>query len=148
MSSSPIIDARHRLRWYQRLLSDASTALLWGAWLWLWWPALRSFAWVAHLGARHHGTLRLLSSDAVASLEHCVAALVGTSGTLLVWSCLPRSRVRDRKARSLSDYARHFGLPKQAILAGRRDSVCVVHHDGSGRIVRLEGRGAGTRLAA
>ena len=33
MSRSLIINARHRLRWHQRLCSDASTVLMWGAWL-------------------------------------------------------------------------------------------------------------------
>jgi poly-beta-1,6-N-acetyl-D-glucosamine biosynthesis protein PgaD len=152
MSGSLIIDARHRLRWYQRLLSDACTAAMWGIWLWLWSPALSSFARLAQLGARAPGPLKLLGQGGAADLHYCVAALVGTSGTLLVWNRLPASpRVRGRKMLSLSDYAGHFELHEHAITSGRRTPVCVVHHDDSGRIVRLECRDvpcSGSSMAA
>jgi poly-beta-1,6-N-acetyl-D-glucosamine biosynthesis protein PgaD len=138
-----IIDARHRLRWHQRLFSDASTAMMWGIWLWLWSPMLRSFGWLAHMGARSYPpAAKLLGSGPSMDLDHYVMALVGTSGTLLAWNWLPASRVELADARSLTDYARHFELAEHEILAGRRASVCVVHHDDRGRIVRLECRTA------
>lgn len=142
MTGSLIIDARDRLRWYQRLFSDATTAMMWGAWIWLWTPVLGSFSWVTHLGARSHLALsNLLAGTPGVSLERDVVALVGTSGTLIVWNRLPpTTRARPNVVHSLSDYARHFALPEQVILDGRRTSVCVVHHDEAGRIVRLECR--------
>ncbi|MFY3744770.1 poly-beta-1,6-N-acetyl-D-glucosamine biosynthesis protein PgaD [Anaeromyxobacter sp. Red801] len=139
MSGSLIINARHRLAWYQRLLSDASTALMWGAWLWLWVPVLRA---IAELGMRSSPVLvKLVTNGTGGDLPSSVMALVGTSGTLLVWKGLPaRKALADGEALSLRDYARHFALSESSLLAGRRAAVCVVHHDDDGRIVRLECR--------
>src|SRR6266545_1734952 len=50
MSTSIIIDARDRLRWHQRFACDASTAALWGGWLWLWAPLLKAGGSLARLG--------------------------------------------------------------------------------------------------
>jgi poly-beta-1,6-N-acetyl-D-glucosamine biosynthesis protein PgaD len=143
MSGSLIIDARHRLRWHQRLVSDASTALMWAVWLWLWSPALRSFAWLSDLGIRSYpAVMKLLASGQAFGLEGYVVALFGTSGTLLVWNRLPASKVRAPEVQSLRDYARHFEVPEHELQASRCASICVVHHDESGRIVRLESRDA------
>jgi len=138
MSGSLIINARHRLAWYQRLFSDASTALMWGGWLWLWSPVLRSFAWLADLGVRSPTLMKLLASGSADDLGRSVVVLAGTSGTLLVWSWLPARKVNAAAPLSLRDSARHFELPEHELQAGRRASVCVVHHDESGRIVQLE----------
>jgi poly-beta-1,6-N-acetyl-D-glucosamine biosynthesis protein PgaD len=142
MSGSLIIDARHRLRWHQRLISDASTTMMWGAWLQLWTPVLGALGSLTHTAARSPPTMmNLLASGSAANhLEYCVMALAGASGTLLMWKGLPASRMRTPAVQSLRDYARHFALPEAVILAGRRASVCVVHHDDGGRIVRLECR--------
>lgn len=139
MSGSLIINARHRLAWYQRLLSDASTAVMWGAWLWLWIPILRA---IADLGVRSSPVLvKLMASGTATDLPGSVMALVGTSGTLLVWKGLPARKVcADLDALSVRDYARHFSLAESSLQAGRRAPVCVVHHDEAGRIVRLECR--------
>jgi poly-beta-1,6-N-acetyl-D-glucosamine biosynthesis protein PgaD len=133
MSCSLIINARHRLRWHQRLCSDASTVLMWGAWLKLWYPVLRSFDWVADVGA--------LSGSAV-DVQRYAVALAGTSGTLLLWNQLPASKMHTPEVQSLGDYARYFELSEDDILAGRETSVSVVHHDESGRILRVERRPA------
>jgi len=131
MSRSLIINARHRLRWHQRLCSDASTLIMWGAWLKLWYPMLRSSAWVADLG---------VLSGSADDVQRYAVALAGTSGTLLLWNQLPASKVRAPEVQSLSDYARHFELSEDEILAGRETSVSVVHHDDDGRITRVERR--------
>ena len=143
MSGSVIINVRHRLAWHQRLLSDASTALMWGIWLWLWSPALRSFAWLADLGARSIPALMAqLAVGPAGDLHHSVVAFAGASGTLLVWNRLPARKMCAPAAAELSvrEHARHFRLPEHDLQAGRRASVCVVHHDDAGRIVRLECR--------
>lgn len=148
VSGSLIINARHRLRWHQRLCSDASTVLMWGAWLKLWYPVVRSFAWVGDFGVLSQLTLmKLLSSDPALDVERYAVALVGTSGTLLLWNWLPAVKARNPEVQSVSDYARHFELPEHEILAGRGTSVCVVHHDDSGRIVRLECRSGDAQVA-
>lgn len=154
--SGLIINARHRLAWHQRLVSDASTAMMWGGWLWLWSPVLRSSTWLAGLGVRSYPTLaKLLASGSADDLQRSVVALVGASGTLLVWSRLPARKVRAAPIPTTGEYARHFEVPEHELQAGRRASVCVVHHDASGRIVHVECRepagcasGAAARHAA
>lgn len=147
ISGSLLINARHRLRWHQRLLSDASTALLWSGWLWLWLPLLRAYASLVHLGARITPALEkafVLGSED--GLQYSVAALIGASGTLIVWNRLPAPRMCAAPAPSLRDYARHFQLPEHELRAGREAAVCVVHHDEHGRIVRLERRDPAGRV--
>lgn len=139
MSDSLIINARHQMPWHQRLFSDASTAMLWGFWLWMWRPLLSIFTWLGSLGASFQPTfMKLLANGSPVNLEGSVMALVGTSSTLLLWNMLPASKTAARNTHTLRDYAAHFELPEQDILAGRDTSVCVVHHDDSGRIIRIE----------
>lgn len=143
MSGSLIINARHRLAWHQRLFWDASTAMMWGAWLWLWAPLLRSSRWLAEVGARSYPTLMSLAAGGSAdAIQFSVLALVGAPGALLVWKRLPARNVGPPRAAPLTlcDYARHFRLPEPELRAGREASVCVVQHDESGRILKLECR--------
>jgi poly-beta-1,6-N-acetyl-D-glucosamine biosynthesis protein PgaD len=150
MSGSVIINARHRLAWHQRLLSDASTAMMWGIWLWLWSPALRSFAWLADLGARSFPALMTqLASGSGGDIHHSVVALAGASGTLLVWNRLPARKICAPAAElSVREHAHHFRLPEHALQAARHASICVVHHDEAGRIIRLECRESDARSEA
>lgn len=139
MNDSLIINARKHLRWQQRFFSDASTAMLWGAWLWMWRPLLSAASWLSGIGASFQPTfMKLLSSGTPVTLEGSVMALVGTSSTLLLWNMLPANRAHVRGTHTLRDYAAHFELPEQQIIAGRETSVCVVHHDDNGRITRIE----------
>ena len=141
MSDSLIINARQHLRWHERLFSDASTAMLWGVWLWLWRPVLSTVNWLAAVGASFQPTLtKLLANGSPLNIEGGVVALVGTSGTLLLWNLLPARKAGSPQVHTLRDYASHFQLPEQDILQGRASSVCVVHHDEQGRIVRIEQR--------
>jgi poly-beta-1,6-N-acetyl-D-glucosamine biosynthesis protein PgaD len=139
MSCSLIIDARHRLRWYQRLFSDASAALLWSGWLWLWVPLLKAYASLADLGVSITPALSKVSVlGSEEALPYSVVALVGASGTLFAWNRLPVQCARAVPALSLREEARHFQLTEHELRAGREAAVCVVHHDEHGRIVRLE----------
>lgn len=142
MSGSLIINARSRLGWQQRLVSDASTAVMWGGWLWLWAPILRSSRWLADLGARSYPTLmNLVASGSADAIQFAVLALVGAAAALLVWKRLPARRVGgEHPALCASDYARHFRLAERALEEGRGAAVCVVRHDDGGRIVALECR--------
>lgn len=154
MTGSLIINARHRLAWHQRLFSDASTAMMWGCWLWLWSPLLRSSRWLADLGARSYPTLlNLVASGSADAIQFSVLALACASGALLVWKRLPARKFcrSEPAALPVCDYARHFLLPEHVLRAGRSAAVCVVRHDESGRIVKLECRGpatAGEAMAA
>ncbi len=141
MNDSLIIDARPHLHWQSRLFSDASTAMLWGCWLWLWRPLLSIYAWTMGLGVGLHATLmKLPALGASLSVENSAVALFSTSSTLLLWKFLSTDKAQQAQARPLRDYATHFGLPEQDIRTGRDSSVCVVHHDAQGRIVRIEQR--------
>lgn len=142
MSASLIINARDRLSWHQRLFSDASTVFMWGAWLNLWYPVLRAFGKVPYLDTLARRTLRMAVASAPgASVEHYAAALVGASGTLLVWSRMPAFRECAPACPDVGEYAAHFGLTEDELLGGRDSSICVVHHDEHGRVVRIEPRG-------
>ncbi|HSM94364.1 MAG TPA: poly-beta-1,6-N-acetyl-D-glucosamine biosynthesis protein PgaD [Anaeromyxobacteraceae bacterium] len=144
MSASLIINARGRLRWHQRLFSDASTVVMWGFWLNLWFPVVRAFARIPYLDVLARRTVRiaLASGGSPVGVERYAVALVGTSGTLWLWNQLPAFKRRAPRVESVSDYAQHFELPEGEILDGQSASVCVVHHDDSGRIVRVEPRAA------
>ena len=50
MKSPLIIEASGRLAWHKRFASTASTAALWGGWLWLWAPLVKAAGQLAHLG--------------------------------------------------------------------------------------------------
>src|ERR1700693_4106841 len=113
MSRSLIINARHRMRWHQRLASDASTVIMWGAWLKLWYPMLRSSGWVADLA---------FLSDSAGDVQRYAVALASTSGTLLLWNQLPASKVSPPEVQSLADYARPVEVCGAEIVAGRAPS--------------------------
>jgi poly-beta-1,6-N-acetyl-D-glucosamine biosynthesis protein PgaD len=143
MSTSIIIDARARLSWQQRFAWDASTAALWGGWLWLWAPLLKSGASLARLGIDLPPWLpNLLPAQGAGSLPLSIVALAGTSGTLMALNKLPVRKPHADEALPVAEYARHFQVSAQAIEAGRSATICVVHHDADGRIAGIECRPA------
>ena len=133
MNHALIIDARQQLRWHQRLFSDTSTAMMWGIWLLLWRPVL-IFTWV--MSVKHPAAL--LHFLNMASFEDYMTALFSAVAALLLWSTLPSHKVKNPVARTLDDYASHFGIQPEQIEAGRAQTICVVHHDDEGRIIRIE----------
>lgn len=147
MIGSHIIDERHRLRWHQRLFSDASTAAAWGGWLWLWAPFVHAAGRIVELGSKH-ALQRLVAVTPGEGLEQSVVALVGTSGTLLVLNQLPPAqRVAPVEAPSARELARTFAVAEADLVAARAAPVAVVHHDADGRIVRIERRSAAAPVA-
>lgn len=137
MTDKLIINARQHLPWHQRLFCDAGTAMLWGFWLYLWRPILSTLSYLSTWGIG----FRPMMASAV-NVEGTVVALLGTSGTLLLWNLLPERHLPDnhRQPAGLPDYAAHFALPEQDIARGQDSQVVVVHHDEQGRIVRLAPR--------
>jgi len=137
-----IINCRHHLRWHQRLLSNASTAAAWARWLYLWRPIVNGATWLSSWGASYQQLLTkvLGTSGSSGSLENSLVALLGTSGTLLLWSRLPARKPTStpHHQETLESYANHFDMAEQQILAGRAASVCVVHHDAHGKIIGIE----------
>jgi len=150
VQNAPIINARHQLRWHRRLVSDASTALLWAAWLWLCRPGLLAVTHVLglHVHSRHPTAAKLLLLGSPLSIEQGAVALLGTVAALLLWNRLSSQPALRPRLTVLPDYAGHFGVETQLIAAGRNSAVCVVHHDELGRITSIEPRRLARLVAA
>jgi len=141
MSTSLIIDVRNRLSWRQRFAWDASTAALWGGWLWLWAPLLKTGIRLASLGIElPQWVPTLLPAGSPGSLPLSIVALAGTSGTLMALNKLNARRPQADDALPVAEYAKHFQVPENLIEAGRNAAICVVHHDAEGRIAGIECR--------
>lgn len=140
MKSTLIIEASDRLAWHQRLASTASTAALWGGWLWLWAPLVKAAGQLAQLGPK----LPVWGLDALPaggpSLPLSLIAFAGIPGTVVAWRKLPRRRAKVESELPVSAYARRFELPEHVVEAGRRSAVTVVHHHPDGRISHIECR--------
>lgn len=147
MKSSVIIEAGAHLAWHQRLASEFSTAALWGGWLFLWAPLVQGLSQLGHLGLHSQGVLNAMPAGGP-SLPFSLAALAGTSGTVVAWRKLPRLRAKVVPALPVAEYARHFEVSEETIEAGRGASVCVVHHHPDGRIASIECRAPDARAAA
>ena len=138
MSNTLIINVRRQMPWQHRLASDTSTAMLWGWWLWLCRPALGVISGLSTFGVSLPMS-KLVMFGSAASLEP-MAALVGTSSTLMLWNMLPTQATPAAKARTIRDYSNHFGLSEDQILSGQSSSICVVHHGENGQITGIEHR--------
>lgn len=143
MSDSVIINVRRQLHWQRRLFSDATTAMLWGLWLWLFRPVFGILASLIGTGlGMQHSLLTALTLVAPTSLGTTAVALVATSVLLLGWNLLAgRMSAAEAPlpdlASALPDYAAHFGLEAAELAQCRASRVCVVHHDEQGRIVQI-----------
>jgi poly-beta-1,6-N-acetyl-D-glucosamine biosynthesis protein PgaD len=148
MKSNLIIEASDRLAWHQRFASTASTAALWGGWLWLWAPLLKAVGHLAHLGPK----LSVWGLEALPAggpgWPLSIAAIAGIPGTVVAWRKLPRRRAKVEPALPVSEYARRFELHEQVIEAGRRATVSVVHHHPDGRIAGIDCRAPDGRVVA
>ena len=113
---SPIIDVADKLPWHERLQNEASTAAIWGAWLW----QLRHVfnVWkIISVGATVEGAI----------------AVGSTAGTLMVWNWLTPAvePIRNNMDVLVSD---------EQLSTAREARINVVHHDESGRIIKIESR--------
>jgi poly-beta-1,6-N-acetyl-D-glucosamine biosynthesis protein PgaD len=147
MKSNLIIEASGSLAWHKRLASTASTAALWGGWLWLWAPLVKAAGQLSVLGPKLTvWGLEALPAGAPSS-PLAIAAIAGIPGTVVAWRKLPRLRARAESELPISEYARHFELREQVIEEGRSAAVTVVHHHPDGRISHIECREAGDGVA-
>jgi poly-beta-1,6-N-acetyl-D-glucosamine biosynthesis protein PgaD len=144
MKSTLIIEASGRLAWHRRFASTASTAALWGGWLWLWAPLVKTVSQFLQLAPQVPVWGLTLLPAGGPSLPLSLAAIAGTSGTLVAWRKLPRHRAKLESALPVSVYARHFDLREQEIEDARRAPVSVVHHHPDGRIAHIECRAPST----
>ena len=139
MSTSVIIDVRDRLRWHQRFACEASTAALWGGWLWLWAPLLKAggsrldSAWTCPPGSRSCSPSPAREASRSRSWRW-----PGPRGRW--WRGVPL-RKASIAGRRQSPSTRGTSSSPSTIEAGRGAATCVVHHDSDGRIARIECRG-------
>ena len=80
MSDPIIIDARRHLRWYQRLASSSTAAVLWAMWAWLWLP----------LQHRHAQNLQLEESSF--ELVKLSSMLLATAWLLALWTARKQAK--------------------------------------------------------
>ncbi len=142
MKSTLIIEASDSLAWHRRFASTASTAALWGGWLWLWVPLVKAAGQLSQLGPK----LSVWGLEALPAggpgLPLSLVAVAGIPGTVVAWRKLPRRRAKVESALPVSEYARRFDLQEEVIEEGRRSAVTVVHHHADGRIASIECREA------
>ena len=147
MANPLIINARRQLSWNRRLFSDASTLALWSMWLWLCRSALIRLvgmfgvAFGLRHSAVHDGSVgQLVFAGAALTIEDAIAALLGTCGVLMLWNRLASRPAPTPRVNLVPDYAAYFGLESQQLTEARSSSVCTVHHDEAGRILRIVAR--------
>ena len=142
MNDEVIINARGQLDWKRRLFSDAVTAGLWIGWILLWLPVYRRL----HQAIGLHLDFDLAAEEVLETIApisylHSIAALIGTSVLLLLWTLLPRRKATHaHSTQSLEDYAAAFELDAAQIARGRDSRIVVVHHDAEGRIRAVDAK--------
>jgi poly-beta-1,6-N-acetyl-D-glucosamine biosynthesis protein PgaD len=144
MKQNLIIEASDRLSWHQRLASTASTAALWGGWLWLWAPLLKAVGPLSRLAPELPVWGLAALPGGAHTLPLSIAAIAGIPSTVVAWRKLPRQRAKVESELPLAEYARYFDVCEHAVEAGRRSSVTVVHHHADGRIAHIECRAPAT----
>lgn len=136
ISDSLIIDVRRQLPWRRRLASDVGAAGLWAGWFWLCAPAV-SMAAASPVGHSHRNLLQRLVEAAPTALPAGAAVVVGMIAALWLWSRLA-SCAKAAEAKPNINYAGHFGVNELHLHRCRTSQVCIVHHDETGRIVRID----------
>jgi len=142
MPEMMIINARRQLSWRRRILSDATTAVLWILWICLWIPVYHKLQEVIHMRmAFEPAAVEVFEAMDPIDVSNSLLSLLGTTGLLLLWTLLPRRKVtRAHDVATLEDYAAAFHLPAEAVIAGLNSRVITLHHDDNGAIIRIEPR--------
>ncbi len=136
MSNNLIINIRQHLHWRKRLFSDTTTAMMWGAWLYLWRPVLMLGSAQA-IWSVHQGSVHFAFAPTSGSLKYVVEAVLIGCIIMLLWTFLPSRRVSETPEHTLEEYAKHFNLPEEQIVAGRAASICTVYHDAHGHMTSI-----------
>jgi len=139
--SSLIINARAHLPWQTKLLSDSLTAIMWGAWLFLWRPVVHVVIVLHAIGCTDVGKISsmLHSCTPDINFENGLLAILSSVTALLLWSLLPSKKVKTaHRVNSLHDYAQHFQLSDQQINQGRSQQIATVYHNEHGQIVGIK----------
>jgi poly-beta-1,6-N-acetyl-D-glucosamine biosynthesis protein PgaD len=142
MPDDLIINARRRLGWRHRILSDLTTVMLWITWLYLWMPVWRKLRRVIRLKLRlEPAAIEVLETVDPISIKYSLVALIGTCALLMLWTLLPKRQVTHAHSiTTLDDYASAFNLPAGTIADSRNNRITTVHYDDEGAIVGLDRR--------
>lgn len=135
-AGSLIIDLRARLPWHRRYMSNTTTAILWGFWLFLWRPIVLIASYIA-IEKPHLIHYFFLTFTKV--IENGFTALLACAVSLWLWSnFMPSKSRKQAQAKSLSEYAEEFGLEAPQLNLLRQQKVSIVHHDMNGRITHID----------
>lgn len=141
-----IINVKRQLPRHQQWLSNASTVMMWGMFLYLWRPVFHIALW---MGSVHAGT-RLLQSmgliDApgasLSLLQDVLPAVLASALLLMLWSRLPAIYTNAlQHPADDTQQAQHFAINAEQLADARHTQVCVVHHDEQGKIIDIGRRG-------
>jgi len=101
-------------------------------------PYLQAFRGVVKLRLSFsRAAWEALEDVASVSLEHAVAAVVGTALLLILWGQLPSRKAPVEMDEQAVDPVTQGTDPK-LLDVGRRAKVCVVRHDVRGRLVGID----------
>lgn len=131
-TSAPIVDLRPRLPWPGRLPGRLGTAGLWLGSCWLLGPA--KLAVVLLAGGLVAPWLMILDR------ERAATAARGLPAAGVAVTAAPPGWRDDATPAGLSraSLAAGMGLPEAQLFRARHAGSCTVHHDATGRIIRLE----------
>lgn len=141
----PVINVRKQLGWRKRFLSNASTALMWSLFIYMWRPVLHMVIWFGGLNAwmQFLQYVGLIDSpgERISLIGDILPSVFAASLFLMLWSRLPAVHT-DAKAHPLddADYARHFGIADASLATLRDTRISVVQHDDQGRIVGFDSK--------
>jgi len=131
-----IIDVRNQLPWHKRYLSNTTTAMLWGCWLFLWRPLV---IFISYVAIQKPHLIEHFFSAIAHVLENGFTALLACAISLWLWShFIPSKTKAQAKDKSTEEYARYFNLDARQLKASRLQKVVIVHHDTEGRITHID----------
>ena len=135
-NESMIIDIRDQLPWQKRYFSNSTTLLLWGCWLLLWQPVMNQ---LGLLDTQSDRLVDKILHAFMSIIEHGFIAILVCAVMLWLWSnFIPATTAKHSQVKPLADYAKAFDIAENEIQTARQQKVVTVHHDASGRIVRIE----------
>lgn len=131
-----IIDVRNQVPWHKRYLSNTTTAMLWGCWLFLWRPLV---IFIGYISIQKPHLVEHFFSAIAHVLENGFTALLACAVSLWLWShFIPSKTKAQAKDKSLEEYAGHFNLDANSLMLSRKQKIATVHHDADGKITYID----------
>ena len=131
-----IIDVRNQLPWHKRYVSNTTTAMLWGGWIFLWRPLI---ILIGYISIQKPHLIEHFFSAIAHVLENGFTALLACAVSLWLWSnFIPSKTKAQAKDKNTDEYARYFNLDLEQLKASRLQKKSTVHHDTDGRITHID----------